>query len=545
MKPPLGLEVQVANPDGSEAKTLIEYTTDPRKLADIGPFTTKLNTGYESASVSTERDQRLTYGWPRLLQEMKLKKAGNKSAWEGRVSKTPVGRNDDVSAVGWWDGLKDATGVAEVYSDKSMERWQGISSTRQATFLAANYSPTDGSAQNGTIKLTLATLPWTSPGLPVTSMLYVGPPGVSLGSISCAAIRTSSAWNTADANFGFSVGLSTDADVTSYDTSGDVAASLATAYSISVPATTATRRYAFIDALYAAANASVSSQEYAAQVEQIAVKGDHGLTNIYASEVIKHAIGKYCPLLTATDQTIEATSYAIGHLVFDGATVADVIQKVNAYHIWRFAVWDDRVCYFAPQKDLTDYDYEIPYTGEYRGTLEPAGPEVDDDTPINGVWVYYTDVQTGRPERVGPYGTSAPYDTAGDSSLLASSDLNACNRAGQNRFGRIDMSYNCTRADAIQMGSLRLAEAQVKVNAGSGSAREYVKNRAGAWVPAMDIRAGDRVKYSHETNTIREVYATSYDPSSFTNSLTFEKPDSTVEGINERIQMSLQAAGIA
>lgn len=539
--PPLDIEATVAGVDGSEAVTLCEYTTDPQRLARFGDVTTKVGTGFESASITTDRDPRLQYSAPRRLQEMKITGAGGFSLHEGRVSKVPASRNDDVSSAGWWDALKDNSGVSEVYVDRAMERWQGMTSARQATFLAANYSPIDGAAQNGNIKLTLANLPWTSPGLPVTSMLYVGPPGASLGSISCAAIRTSSAWNTADGNFGFSVGLSTDADVTSYDTSGDVAASLASAYSISVSATTATRRYAFIDALYAAANASVSSQEFAAQVEQIAVKGDHGLTSIYASEVIKHAVGKYAPLIRATDKTIDDTTYEIGHLVCDGWTVAQVIEKCNGFHLWRPAVWEDRNLWFAPQKDLSDYDFEIPTTGTYRGVLDAAGPEVDDEDPCDGYWVYYTDVATQRRERVGPLGTESGMDASGDALLLSTSERNDCVREGQHRFPPLEISYPCTRANAITIGALKLAAQQFKINAGSGVANGYVKNRAGAWVPAYTIRAGDRVKFSHETNVIREVNKSTYSPISFTNTLEFEKPASTVTAMMERAQLGVSA----
>ena len=200
------------------------------------------------------------------------------------------------------------------------------------------------------------------------------------------------------------------------------------------------------------------------------------------------------------------------------------------------AVWG-REIYFQPARDLDDYDYELSI---FRGDeLKPAGPEVDDDEPANGVWVYYTDVQTGVPSRVGPYGTSAPYDTGGDSSLLVSNDENPANREGQYLFKKLDMSYPCTRADAILLGSLWLAEKQIPTTVGTGEARQYVKNRAGAEVPAYMIRSGDRVRYTHEPNVIRRVYSTNYDPATFTNSLSFERPASTVDGIFERIGMKL------
>jgi hypothetical protein len=538
--PPLGLEVQVASIDGSDAVTLVDYTTDVRRLASIGEITRKLHTGFESASVHTERDQRLQYSSPRRLQELKIKGAGGFSLHEGRVSKVPRDRNDDVNSVGWLDHLKDNSGVAEVYRDVSMERWGSIPLARQAALLLANFTPQDGASESGGVKLGFPGLPWTATGLPCTESWYTAPPGVNLASLTFGYARTNANWSTADASFDLNGFLATDDALASYDATSDLAGSASGTGGVAY--STTGRRYAILRAAYGAAVGGADSLERAMLATGVTVAGDHGLTNIYASEVIKHVVGKYAPLISATDATIEANTYEIPQLVADGWTVVQVIEKVNGFHLWRYGLQENRTLYWHPQKDLNDYDFEIPTQGDFKGYLDPAGPEVDDEDPCSGYWVYYTDAQTGRRERVGPLGTSTGYDADGDALLLATSESNDCVREDQNRFPPIDISYPVTRADAITIGAIKLISQQTKVNAGTGTADGYVKNRAGSWVPAYTIKEGDRVKFGHETNTIREVFSTKYNPATYQMSLEFEKPASTATAIQERQQAAIQAA---
>lgn len=531
MPRPLALEAVTCNPDGSDGQTFSDYTTSKRRAgARVGSFTTKIQTGFEACELDLFRDQRRPDGSPRLLQELRINGVG-KRAWEGRITAIPVDRNDNVQATGYWDGLQDTDGVSEPYVDSDISSWGDLSSNEKQRLLTAGSSP-DSYSFGKTGGALFCEYPASAQPLTEAGAMYTAPPGSLIAKVVYTGAEALPATGTAAAmyfyagdSFASEPAVSITLDATERTATAGTASRYVVTYAAMTAGTPATGRYR--------------------KFTSLKVYGDHGLTNIYASEVIKHAVGKYCPLLSATSSTIQDTTYAIGQLLFDGATVADVVQRCNAFHLWRFMVWEGRKCYFGPQLDLTDYDYEIPFQGEYRGSLNPAGPALDDDEPLSGAWVYYTDVQTGRRERVGPYGASSPYDTAGDSSLLVTAETNACVRADQQRFKKLDISFNCTRADAILMGSVWLAEKQTKVNAGTGTAQGYVKNRAGALVPAWEIRAGDRVRYSHQVNTIREVYATSYDPSTYVNSLTFEKPDSTFDGINERTQMALQAANLA
>lgn len=530
MKPSLDLTCVVESVDGSDSEAFtISADRDAEDQMFVGSFSNKLNVGFESFSGLLPRDFRKTYGSPRILQNLRVLDAGGNTVWEGRVDNVPPGRNNSVTAVGWYDALRDSSGVSEVYAMSDFGEW-GDQSLNRRYYLA--------SAGADTSEMT-----WTAGGggmictIPVESITsaarsgggwYTAPPGVLIASADYTGNVTSNpaGWS---ANF-----ESGNDDTAGLNTQSATLNGSAQSVTFTTPA-----RYVevFVGTSGTVTPTAGANHRYSAMT----LYGDHGLSDIYASEVIKHAVGKYCPLITADSNSIYDTTYTIGHLVADGLTVDEVITRCNAFHLYELGVWADRTLWFQPQRDTTDYDYLLSiYEGD---DLDVEGPRIEDDEPCNGVWVYYTSVTTGRRERVGPLGDSAPYDTDGDASLLVTDDENPCNREGVTRFPALDISFPCSSADAIQLGSLWLAEKQVPVSIGTGVAVGHVKNRAGAWVPAHNIKSGDRVKFTHE-DVIRRVYSATYNPSSHSCSLAFERPPATFEGINERIQLNLQAGNV-
>jgi hypothetical protein len=90
------------------------------------------------------------------------------------------------------------------------------------------------------------------------------------------------------------------------------------------------------------------------RLANLALYGDHGLPligtdpkGVAASDVIRHVIGKYCPLLN-TDG-VQATTYPIPHLVFrDGVDPYDALLDVNKYHLWQLGVYENRTSPSGP-----------------------------------------------------------------------------------------------------------------------------------------------------------------------------------------------------
>lgn len=535
MKPSLDLTAIVESLDGTEGESFpVSANRDSENQMFVQSFSNKLNVGYENFTGLIPRDFRKTYGSPRILQNLRVVDAGGNTVWEGRVDNVPPGRNNSVTAVGWYDSLKDSSGVAEVYADADMGKWGEPPAAEKLRIVTAgiDISSLSWSNENGNL---FCSYPAQSlPAQCTAAAWYQAPPGCLIASVDYTGSETSP---------GPTGYLGPRMYFQPADSDGGVSAVTVTLDSTdrnAVPANGVATRWVSVN-VYSNASATTPTAGMHRKYTALKAIGDHGLSSIYASEVIKHAIGKYCPQITADSNSVYDTTYEIGQLVFDGGTVDDVVTRCNAFHLCEMGVWRDRTFWFQPQRDTTDYDYLLSI---YEGDgLDIEGPRIDDNEPCNGVWVYYTSVTTQRRERVGPLGDSAPYDTDGDSSLLVTDDENPCNREGQTRFPSLEISFPCSSADAIQLGALWLAEKQVPVSIGTGTAVGHVKNRAGAWVPAHNIESGDRIKFTHE-DVIRRVYSANYSPSSATCSLAFERPPATFEGINERIEHRLQARNI-
>lgn len=529
------LSVTIRSADGTE----LHFSTtsdDPSTLCTVANITTKDGTGFESAQITVARDATKRYDDLGLLQEVVIEGVDGKVLHEGTITGTvpEVGRVQ-INSTGKFAMLKDKSGFSDVYVDADVSKWGGPPSGRQGVLLAANYSPASASVDGGTIKLELGSLPWTNPGLPATTACYVAPPGVPIGSIECdlASLNGTVAWTTGNADYNLFVYLSDDDDASSPDASSDRAAAIPTT-ATTVTASTSTRRFAWIEAAFQATVGTSDSVVRGIRASNVKVKGAHGLTTITPSTVIQDLIDRYCPGLTYDAESITEHPYEIGQLVFEGVSPTDVIAKVNSFANWDFNVWEGGKCWYGPHPDLNDPDFILgPTSGEDGDTLDPDGRTVSDDFPINGVEVFYTDVLTGYGERIGP---------DDDYRLTSTDDENPCNRENRDRWGRLDISFPCNEDDAIQIGSVWLAEHLIPSRVGSGKAIGTVTARNGQRVPAANIRAGDVVRYADEDYG-RKVYSTNYQPSNQENTLTFDDAPATFDAILERIGIEIILLG--
>lgn len=535
---PLDLSAIVSNPDGSESETFTTDSPDANSRAVIGELGDKLGTGFESNGfLLPGRDPFVAYGSPRWLQDLKIVGADGSIASQCRVSGVgaEAGRGLKVEGEGWYAALKDAANVAEIFVDADVSRWSGVPLNRQAGALTNNFTPSDGSVIGAAIRLRYPSPVWTNPGMPLIDSWYTAPPGVNLGS--CAGDW---AWTGLGASAGLTINMliATDDALASFDNSGSLDGT-GPAH-VTLAATTSNRRFAVLTTQYAGANATADSVERNVTWSNVAVYGDHGLTTITPSTVVGYLIDKYGGLITRTDDSIEDSSYVIGHMLADSGDLLTPILKANALVLNDIGVWDHRVLWMTSPPSLDDFDYELDRSK--GATLIPDSGTISDDRPANGVWVYYTDVLTSRSERLGPYGTGARYDPAGSISLVDTSEENPCNREGVDRHFSMNIGFPCTGADAEAMGAIWLAENSRPSTAGQGTAEGYVTNRAGVEVPAWMVRSGDRIKYKHET-TIRRTYSKRYDPASKRLSLAYDDAPRTLDALFERIGIKLTMLG--
>jgi hypothetical protein len=525
---PINLICQIESLTSGQTDTYSPASRDARKVPQGVEFTTKLGTGFESAQFVFQPGALATLGSD-LLKTMKVVGAGGFTAYEGRVSGAPRSsvNGTTLTSVGWWTHLRDKQ-FSQVYVDPDTSKWGGIPLSRQAALLLANFTPQDGASENGGIKLGFPGLPWSATGLPCTESWYTGPPGVNLASLTFSYARTNANWSTADANFDLNGFLATDDALASYDATSDLAG--AASGTGGVAATVSGRRYAILRAAYGAAVGGADSLERAMIATGVKVAGDHGLSNIYASEVIKNALAAKAPLLNYSDETVEATTTEIANLVFDaGSRVEDVVTACNGLHLFDAAVWENRTFYWLPSPALDDYDWELSLA---RGdTFDGTGDQVDEDGPFNKVHVVYQDVSYGQREAiVGP----------DDSDLLEdTSDENPCVKEGVDREAILKVDFPTSEENATIFGAIYLSEHNSPNRQGTGSTGSaYVKDRSGAWQPAYKIRAGDRVKYTHE-ESVRKVHGTRYSTDSKTCEMQFDNLPYTLDAIFERLGIAL------
>ena len=503
---------------------------DPNRLVTVESITTKLGTGFETARMTLHRNPFERFDDITLLVECIITDAEGFVLHEGHVTGLPPEAGKiQINSTGKFSILKDRSGFSCIYVDRETSRWGGTPIANQNSLLGAGYSPADGSAENGSLKIALAAPPWTNPGLPATTMVYTAPPGTNIASFAGTATRTSTDWNTADTNFNAYAGLTDTDALTGGDVTSDFAASLA-GYSISLTGTGTARRFVWVQGSYIATNATADSTERAFRITAPTVKGDHGLASITPSEVIKHMLGAYAPGLTFDDDSISSHPYEIGQLVFEAVDGSDVIAKVNSFANWDLNVWEGGKVWYGPQPDLNAPDFIL--DNEDGDELDPDGQSLGDDYPVNGVEVFYTDVLTDRSERVGP---------DDDTRLADTSDENPCNKENRNRYGKLDISFACNQADAIQIGAVWLAEHLIPSRSGSGMAVGTVQS-AGSKVPARRIRAGQVVRYRHESIG-RQVYETTYQPASGEVTLKYDDGAATLTAMLERIGIALILAG--
>lgn len=522
---PVNLICQIESLTSGQTDTYSPASKDARKVPQAVEFTTKLGTGFESAQFVFQPGALAELGSD-LLKTMRVVGAGGFVAYEGRVSGAPRSSVDGVTltSVGWWSHLRDRE-FAQVYVDRDLAKWQGAPINRRAGLLTGGYKPADGTSADGTLLTQLEQPVWTASYLPATEAWYTAPAGVSLASLT-ADWATTVNMNTA--NYHWYAGLSTDDSLTSADASADQRG--AGPSSVSLAATASGRRYGVLRVYYDIANPTADSIDRSVKWTSVIVKGDHGLSDIYASEVIKNALSVGAPLLNYSSETVEDTTTAIAQLVFEaGSRVEDVVTACNGLHLFDPAVWENRTFYWQPSLALDDYEWELSLA---RGdTFDGTGDQVDEDGPFNKVKVIYQDVSTGNRESiVGP----------DDSDLLEdTSDENPCVKEGVDREAVLKVDFPTSTANATLFGSVYLSEHNSPNRQGTGrTGSAYVKDRSGAWQPAYKIRSGDRVKYTHE-ESVRKVFGTRYSTTDKTNELQFDSLPYTLDAIFERIGIAL------
>lgn len=265
---------------------------------------------------------------------------------------------------------------------------------------------------------------------------------------------------------------------------------------------------------------------------RLARYGDHGLTlreiagelpGVYGHDALAHMLETAAPEIDFTvggDGTIiPNTSVVIPDLAFlTPSPVTPAIEKLNAYFLNNFAVWDKKRFHWHPW-DPDQLTWKASIAGGAHWA--PAGRQAFG--LLNGLVVSYTD-HAGQQRMAGPPGSGCDYEDA----LLQDTDpSNPYTRRGRRRWGVLQVDFPLAYpTTAVQIGYVRLLEHRMPQRAGTlviqPSVRGHIPSITHPTMGELPIwapRAGDFVElvdwsdpepfrvietdYDHDSKTLR------------------------------------------
>ena len=548
-KPNVGLIVEITTADGTRYQWGKGSNVPGDVPQNLG-FSTRLGDGFADAQVTLNR--RIDRDWPdvNLYDDVAFVGYDGSVAYEGRVAANPRSistvHSMNVVCAGWMAHTRDKK-MQEIYVDRDLSRWGPVSIQRRIN-VAATFALQDASVGpdtttgnpsliqsadlSGTAAKPLCEATYSTLGIPIGSLYYAWTKGANVN-------YTLPAWT-------WKAILSDGDDSFVGDATANLSAVGPGTGTLSATATT--RKFAWVEFYYDALSATADNTAYNLFWTVLAVYGNHGLTKqgtadatnaqgFYASDIIRHVITNFCPQLNASG--VQDTTYVIPQAAYtDPTDPFDVIADVNKYHRWQFYVWENKTFTYAPI-DLSDYDWQVDYF-DPGVTLDLQGDSTDDGA-FNGICVNYTDLQTGKPNRLTP-------DT--NTELADTDPENPANRRGIDHWDEISLSSPTTADGAVQIGRAALAEKNTPKGQGTITIKGHIKDRAGHWQQGWKVRAGDRVAIVSSTSLSdrpRLISETNYDHGDGGGTLTIsvESPPPRIDAVLDRIQTALAAANLA
>lgn len=545
MRPSTDLTIVVTDAAGT-TKTLDSHAPDPADRPRAITFATQLGTGWTTAGFNLrtpiDRDRDDLH----LRDDLKIIGTDGDTAYEGFIGEMPRSMDDThtltVTVAGWMaDTARPSFTMAFV--DRDPAAFAGDASVgRRSALLTAGFLPQGG----GTITPDGAGLPGlvqqfdrlanSAGNVGILEAWYDAGPNAAIGRVyadlvsydkGAGGIPLAGSWVVARS-------LATD-DAGASIEGGAVGGTYNGYYTAG-----GSRRYLVLALHYAAA--IVADGLWSATWRKLAVYGNHGLPligdsdpkGVAASGVIRWLIANHCPKLNTTG--VQDTTYPISQLAFKQRTkVYDALMRVNTYHLWSLAVWEDRTVHYKPI-DLSDWDWEIRHD-EAGNTIGLQGDSLDNLR--NGIIVQYTNLLTGTVDELHPDNYAQLRDDSLD---------NPYNQHGDKAYGEpFTIPFPVTAADALELGRIRLLEDNQVKAPGSFSAQHHIRDRTGNWQPVWKVRAGDSIRLTSSASLSdrpRLIHETQYNHDSHSLTIGVDSTLRNLEAFLDRQQTALQAAGL-
>lgn len=448
-----------------------------------------------------------------------LAAGGATCEWDGEArtaarSTTGGGVQRAVGALGYSALLEDRRDVMFLGIDRLPDRWRGLSLERRRVLLDT-YTPSDGSAESGRLKLA-APAKWdTSAGRPNVQIEYDARP-LRIG-------RVEALWGGAgelaagssDGNWVWQLRLMDDTDdptvlaATSFRAA--VTADAWTPVAVSYPAGA---EVANLVMRYEAAPGGETEATYELGVRP-AVIGDHGLPlsgsgpadyGLSAPDVWAYIVREFCPDLEVGQMLVQDDIPITQLAEWSPTTPGAIWNQANAFHGNAWDVIDRRVyCHPFGQGPRAK-------TWLVRAD-DPAVDISDDGLDASDAWsgivVSFTDVD-GRSLTVGPPGSTAHVI----SDQLQAPATNPAVRAGRVRLDRVTIESQTTLEAAIRAGMLRLAANEERRRRGRITIRGHAWDDQGVGWPCFRVRGGHFVRVTDDDTALRRILRATYDDDS-------------------------------
>lgn len=512
--------------------------------------------GYENLDVTLARRPASDYSDLERLSTIQVRDAGGTVVGEYRLERTPRVSGDQMaispSAVGWQAALDDNKSASMVYLGRDLDAWGPVGSARKIAVLAASRVTTDSAVNRDSggapaLRMSLQG-PWAN-GIECDAVYDAGP-GNLIAQLGWSRTSESDAASQPSATFEFQGGVMTSDSLAGLTGTGDLHVAINDGETDHVYTAPTAARYGLFLWRFTGANATAS--EYTSSVMDVYVVGDHGLAitgtggtaGILASNVVRHAVGTWAPLLQTTSESVAASDFVIPHAAFrEPTTASEIIRQVTRFGLQDWAVWADKTFYWYPRGQPVSLLRKAGLARAWRARVGPSGLE-ETGPQIDRVWesilVQYQDVD-GSTRTVGPPGSGA--DT--ESSVLKDSDPgNPANELGIVRRDLLSMGVG-TAGSAIEVGRRFLEQTRLLDTSGRARIVGHVENDRGALFPFSSMRAGDTITFVDAADTSpRRIVRTDKDYTARACGVDLDAPPEGLSALLERLGVVLVPLGL-
>jgi hypothetical protein len=551
-RPPLFESIDIATPSGRHYRWASDEL-DPARVPDDVVYGDVMPGGDDSFECKLPRKAEIDYADLAELSTITVHDHAGEALSTTRLEKSPRVSGDEFAivpqAVGYKEALEGNKLAAEIYVDKDLSHWAEATTRMklEAEDLASHFQvagpSVDPDEHTGVPALVLKAGidTWGAGTKPLVLAVYDGgscllaytnyrilanPPGFYLNSLDIGSVDTPDSFSGAEY-------------------SGDLTADVGGPAGSFTPAEP--RRVLFWEHYHSAFNAGVEGVEWLQRIGEIAVYGDQGLTprgdhpddGLYASDVIAHLVGKYCPELdfsTGPDGTIKPSTFVHHQLEFrEPTSPAEMVKFANRVHLNDWFV-RGRTFYYEPRG--TSGRRWHARVGPSK--LEETGSDVQ--RRWNGIGVRYTDVD-GSTKSVGPPGSGAMIEEA----RLADSDPeNPWNKRGVPHYQTLEMGKTSTAAIATEVGVRFLEESALIDRSGQATIVGHIQDDRGVWHPYNHVRSGDEISFVDAADTsYRRIVKAEKRRSSRSCSISLDAPPAGLDALLERLGASLTHLGLS